>query len=293
MDDYYFSCRVDQVQYCEQNSALAEIASHNFSVLGAENIAVNIGDGLELLPGIHKECGRIDWIYLDPSRRKKDRTRVYRLEDYEPNVLVVLAELFKVAPNVLLKTSPLLDLKEGTRKLSHVREVHVVAVRNEVRELLWWLQESYEGQADRIAVDLHYQGDPFRFSPEAEETTPVAYSQPLKYLYEPNAAILKAGGFKKVGAAYGLFKLHPHTHLYTSEELIPFPGRRFEISETLPYKPGKLPFDKANVSTRNFPETVARIRKRNRIRDGGDIYLFFVRTADDYLKVLVGKPVMD
>jgi hypothetical protein len=271
---------------------LAEIASHNFSVLGAENVAVSIGNGLELLPVIQKECGRIDWIYLDPSRRKKDRTRVFRLEEYEPNVPGVLPELFKVAPNVLLKTSPLLDLKEGARKLSHVREVHVVAVRNEVRELLWWLQEGYEGQADRIAVDLHYHGSPLRFSPEAEERAPVAQSQPLKYLYEPNAAILKAGGFKIAGAAYGLFKLHPLTHLYTSEKLLPFPGRRFEISQILPYKPRKLPFAKANESTRNFPETVARIRKRNRIRDGGDTFLFFVRTADESLKVLVGKPVV-
>ena len=114
---------------------------------------------------------------------------------------------------------------------------------------------------------------------------------PMKYLYEPNASMLKAGAFKTAAQRYDLFKLHPSTHLYTADSLVSFPGRRFEIKNRLPYKPGKLPYRKANVSSRNFPESVATIRKRNRIKDGGTTYLFFVRCKDDSLCVLETKPV--
>jgi hypothetical protein len=291
VDDFYFSRTIQEVHYCEQDPQLAEIASHNFKRLGAENIVVHTGDGMAQLPVIASENDRIDWIYLDPSRRKKDRTRVFRLEDYEPRVAEILPELFRASPNVLLKTSPLLDLTEGAKELGNVREVHVVGIRNEVKELLWWLQEGYEGDADRIALDLFYGNSPFRFALQEEQRSEVAFSRPSTYLYEPNASLLKAGAFKTVGARFGLGKLHRHTHLYTSETLIPFPGRVFKILRTLPYKPGKLPFHKANVSVRNFPENVSRIRKRNRIKDGGNTYLFFIKSLDDSLQVLACEPV--
>ena len=291
VDDFFFSRTIQAVHYCEQDPQLAEIASHNFKRLGVENIIVHTGDGMAQLPVIAGENDRIDWIYLDPSRRKKDRTRVFRLEDYQPRVAEILPELFRSSPNVLLKTSPLLDLKEGAKALGNVREVHVIGIRNEVKELIWWLQEGYDGDADRIALDLFYGNSPFRFALQEEQRSEVAFSRPLNYLYEPNASLLKAGAFKTVGARYGLGKLHRHTHLYTSETLIPFPGRVFKIVQTLAYKPGKLPFHKANVSVRNFPENVSRIRKRNRIKDGGNTYLFFIKSLDDSLQVLACEPV--
>jgi hypothetical protein len=125
-----------------------------------------------------------------------------------------------------------------------------------------------------------------KFTASEETTAEAPFEMPMKYLYEPNASILKAGAFKTAARRYGLFKLHPSTHLYTSATLVPFPGRCFEIKAVLPYKPGKLPYRKANVSSRNFPESVAAIRKRNRIKDGGSTYLFFVRCRDESLYVL-------
>jgi hypothetical protein len=292
VDDYFFSRRFREVHYCEQSEPLAEIASHNFKKLGAENIHVHKGDGVGMLAGILKRSGRADCIYLDPSRRKADRSRVFRLEDCQPPVLDILPELLEASPNLLLKTSPLLDLAEGEKKLQFVREIHVVGVKNEVKELIWWLRKGSVAPAERVVLDLHYSTDPLRFSTAEEAGAEIEFSLPMRYLYEPNASMLKAGSFKLIARRYGLFKLHPHTHLYTSDSLITFPGRRFEIQKFLAYKPGKLGFRKANVSTRNFPETVARIRKRNRIRDGGNTYLFFTRCIDESLKVLCCEPVI-
>ena len=286
VDSSFFSRRFRKVHYCEQDPDLAAIAAHNFKVLGAENIRVHVGNGIDLLGEIVTSEDRVDWIYLDPSRRKSDRTRVFRLEDCLPPLPGVLPELFRHSPDILIKTSPMLDIAGGVRNLGHVREVHAAGLGNEMRELLWWVQKGDEGPAVRTAVDLSFGDMPVRFTAEQESGAGVKFSLPATYLYEPNAALLKAGGFNTAAVQFGLFKIHRLTHLYTSDTLIPFPGRRFRILQVIPYKPGKLPFKKANVSVRNFPESVARIRKRNRIDDGGDTFLFFVRAWDESLQVL-------
>ena len=291
VDTYFFSRRFQVVYYCERDAALAEIASHNFRELGASNIHVHIGDGIQFLKEFPGESGEAAWIYLDPSRRTAEKGRVYSLEAYQPPLPDVLPELLGISPNLLIKTSPMLDISEGIRKLGPVREVHVVGVKNEVRELLWWLQRDYNKEPDILATDLNYDFPPLKFSTSQESQAEVSHSMPLSYLYEPNASVLKAGGFRTGALEYGLSKLHPHTHLYTSAEAKPFPGRRFKILKTTPYKPGRLPYTKANVSTRNFPESVAKIRKRNRIRDGGSTYLFFAKCLDESLQVLEAKPL--
>jgi hypothetical protein len=160
-----------------------------------------------------------------------------------------------------------------------------------VKELLWWLEKDWTEPPELVAVDLNHPSDPLRFTGAEESASDPSFRMPMKYLYEPNASMLKAGAFKTAALRYDLFKLHPSTHLYTSDSLVPFPGRRFEIENLMPYKPGRLPYRQANVSSRNFPESVATIRKRNRIRDGGKTYLFFVRCKDDSLGVLETYPV--
>ena len=280
-----------EVHYVERNPDLAQIASHNFEVLGGKNIRVHQGDALALMQGDlmeGKPFGHhsFDWIYLDPSRRKENRRKVFLLEDCEPPLPEILPELFKVSKNIMVKTSPMLDITEGIRQMRNVREVHIVAVGNEVRELIWLLQKGYTQDTERIAVDLKSGFSPFRFYASQELVAEAPFSDPMEYLYEPNAAILKAGGFKSIAARFQLNKIHLNTHLYTSDSCIAFPGRRFKILQDVEYKPGKLPYTKANVSTRNFPESVATLRKRNRIKDGGETYLFFVRSADESLRVL-------
>ncbi len=290
VDSYFFSKRFEKVHYCERNPDLAAIAAHNFRQLGAPNVRVHTGDGMDLLEKIRAEGEAIDWIYLDPSRRGKGGKRVFRLSDCEPPVVELLPRLFAAANNILLKTAPMLDVTEGIQQLGKVREVHVAGIRNEVKELLWKLGKDRLEAPEILAVDLGFPFQPLRFTAQEESESEAPLAMPMRYLYEPNACILKAGAFKTTAVQYGLFKLHPSTHLYTSDTLVAFPGRRFEITGILPYKPGKLPFRKANVSSRNFPESVEKIRKRNRIKDGGATYLFFVRCMDESLYVLETQP---
>lgn len=290
VDSYFFARQFEQVHYCEIDPDLAEIAAHNFQVLGAGNIEVHAQSGLDVLAALREKRERPTWVYADPARRSVSGGRVIRLEEYQPDIPAHLNSLLEATDNLLVKTSPMLDLAAGTRSLHSLREIHVVAVANEVRELLWWMQPGYNGPCTRVALDLE-GGEPLHFTPEEEAAANTAVSLPLAYLYEPNAALMKAAPFGLLGERYGLGKLHRHTHLYTSDTLRPFPGRRFKIVEVLPYKAGKLPFTKANIATRNFPESVERIRQRTRIKPGGSTYLFFVKTADETLKVLVTEAV--
>lgn len=290
VDSYFFARRFETVHYCEVNPELAEIASHNFDRLGAGNIAVHAQSGLEVLAELRAKGVRPDWIYADPSRRDAGGGRVIRLEDYLPDIPSNLDTLLAATDNLLVKTSPMLDLAAGSRSLQAVREIHVVAVANEVKELLWWMQPGFRGPCTRVALDLE-GGEPLSFTPGEEALATCTYGPPLAFLYEPHAALMKAAPFGLLGERYGLAKLHRHTHLYTSQNLVPFPGRRFRLREVLPYKAGRLPFVKAHVATRNFPESVAAIRRRTGIKPGGETYLFFVKISDDSLKVLVTEAV--
>ena len=280
VDSYHFSKRVRQVHYFEMNPELAEITAHNFTVLGAENITVAKADGISVL----KQNEQIyNWIYLDPSRRAQHNRRVFLLEEGVPNILDVLPILFDKTAKVLLKTAPLLDIQKGMKDLTQVSEVHVVAVQNEVKELLWILDESPKVEPDIIAINItKKRTESLTFKLSEERMVESNFSRPLEFLYEPNAAILKAGAFKTIADRYGLKKLHVNSHLYTSSTLVDFPGRRFQITDMHPYAK-KLPFDKANITTRNFPHSVDTLRKKHRIASGGDKYIFFTKTIDDQL----------
>ena len=283
VDSYYFSQQIDQLTYCEINPSLAEITAHNFQVLGANNIDVKHGDGMRFL---HENKKTYDWIYVDPARRGKQKQRVFRLEDGKPDVIEHLQLLLDRAGKILLKTAPMLDIQQGLRDLQNVSQIHVVSVRNEVKELLWVLNKSQDKEPEIITVNLKKEEKQvFTFLPSMEKATSSSFSNPLQFLYEPNAAILKAGAFKLVGERYGLHKLNVNSHLYTSEELIDFPGRTFHIQTVYPYSK-KLPFRKANVATRNFPIKADALSKKHRIRSGGDDYLFFTKNKEDKLLVI-------
>ncbi|WP_313786494.1 THUMP-like domain-containing protein [[Muricauda] lutisoli] len=294
VDSYFFSKKIDQVFHCEINQELSGIASHNFKVLGQENIQCLSEDGIEFLK---RSTDSFDWIYVDPSRRNDKKGKVFLLEDCLPNLPEHLPLLFEKSHRILVKTSPLLDIKMGITALNFVKEVHVVAAQNEVKELLFVLEKGYVGSIQVKTINLlPEQRDMFNFELEQEQDAQIHYGEPLSYLYEPNTAILKSGGFKSVAKAYDLVKLHPHSHLYTGDKIIDFPGRRFEIHQLLPYSKKSLKtiaVSKANITTRNFPLSVAEIRKKHNIKDGGNRYLFFTKTIDDALLVLDCEKVMD
>ncbi len=277
VDDFYFSRNFESIIHCELNPELSEITEHNFKELGVGNCTFFAGDGLVLLQNSEE---KFDWIYLDPSRRSDVKGKVFLLKDCLPNVPDNLELLFLKSNNVMMKTSPLVDISQGISELKGVKEIHVVAVKNEVKELLWILEK--ESSGDILIKTVNLIGEDkqeFEFALSSEGNQDPKYSLPLNYLYEPNSAILKSGAFNQVSVQLELFKLNKHSHLYTSQDLIPFPGRSFEIKEVIPFQKKVLKKrfggSKANITIRNFPKKVDELRKDLNIKDGGDVYLFF------------------
>lgn len=292
IDCFYFSKQFKAVTHCEINDTLSNIVNHNYKQLKVKNINTLNTDGISYLKSLNKNY---DWIYIDPSRRHDSKGKVFFLNDCSPNVPEHIELLFKYSKNIMIKTSPLLDLSVGIGELKHVKTIHVVAVNNEVKEVLWVLENGFEGDTNIETVNLKKEkNDYFNFYLENEKACESKYSLPLSFLYEPNSAILKAGGFDSISKPLNIFKLHKHSHLYTSEFLIDFPGRSFKIENIISYNKKdirKLVIAKANISTRNFPETVQQIRKKFNIKDGGSIYLFFTINIENEKIVLVTSKV--
>ena len=292
VDSYFFSKRFKDVVHCEMDEHLSEIAAHNFKVLNADSITAINYDGIQFLEENQKHY---DWIYVDPSRRHESKGKVFFLKDCLPNIPDLLDVLFNRSNHVMIKTSPLLDISAGIQELKFVKEIHVVSVENEVKELLWILEFGYEGHLKVTTVNLKKnQNESFTFILDDETEADVIYSEPLSFLYEPNAAILKSGAFKTVSSQLKVFKLHVNTHLYTLDSIIDFPGRRFKIESVLPYSKQNLKsiaIKKANITTRNFPESVSQIRKKFKISEGGNIYLFFTTNYKNEKIVIICSKV--
>ncbi|WP_313777732.1 MULTISPECIES: THUMP-like domain-containing protein [Flavobacteriaceae] len=287
VDTYFFSKKIDIVFHCEINTELSKIAAHNFDILGQKNIKCIPEDGIAYLKKIPEE---FDWIYIDPSRRNDVKGKVFLLQDCLPNLPEQLDNLFEKSKNILVKTSPLLDIKQGLQELDFVKEIHVVSVKNEVKELLFILEHDFSGDVLLKTINLLPNSqEVFNFELEKEKEAIVELDTPKEYLYEPNAAILKSGGFKSVGNYFGLKKLHLHSHLYTASTFVDFPGRVFSVLEIIPYSKTnlkKFARNKANITTRNFPIPVTELRKKHNIKDGGEVYLFFTTSEKDTLVVL-------
>ena len=292
VDCLYFSKRFKTVEHCEINKSLSKIATHNYKQLKIKNITTIPTDGIPYLLGSDRVY---DWIYIDPSRRHDSKGKVFFLKDCLPNVPEHLDLLFKHSKNILIKTSPLLDLSIGTDELKHIKTIHVIAINNEVKELLWELDNQYEGEIIIETVNIKKEKkDFFRTSINKEAIAESKYHYPCFYLYEPNSAILKGGAFNSISEQLSIFKLHKHSHLYTHNTLIDFPGRRFKVEQIIPYtkkEMRKAAISKANITTRNFPETVQQIRKKHKIKDGGDTYLFFTTFKDGSKNIIVAKAV--
>ncbi|WP_406683534.1 class I SAM-dependent methyltransferase [Seonamhaeicola sp. MEBiC1930] len=286
VDCFYFSKRFKNVTHCELNTELSNIVKYNYQQLSANNIDVFHTDGIKHLKTNHK---KFDWIYIDPSRRHDSKGKVFFLKDCLPNVPEHLDVLFNISNNILIKTSPLLDISVGINELKHIKAIHVVAINNEVKELLWELENNYDNTIKIKTVNIKKkQKETFSFVFNSNKT-PTTYSKPLSYLFEPNSAILKSGGFNEISNQLNVLKLHQHSHLYTTDTLIDFPGRAFKIIKVVSYNKKefkKLNITNANLTTRNFPETVQQIRKKLKIKDGGNLYLFFT-TDNTNSKIII------
>ncbi len=291
VDAFAFSKQMKQVYHCEINENLSKIVTHNYKQLYIKNIKTIACDGIKYL---QKDNTKFDWIYIDPSRRNDCKGKVFLLKDCLPNVPENIDFLFEKCDNILLKNSPILDLTSAIKELKFVKEIHIVAVQNEVKELLFILEKDYINSIQIKTVNFNKNNIQL-FDFKLNKTAIATFSLPKKHVYEPNSAILKSGGFNQISHQLNIDKLHQHSHLYTSNQLINFPGRRFEIKHIISFDKKLLkkliPTKKANITTRNFPQTVAQIRKKTGLRDGGNQYLFFTTDCNNKHLVLICEKI--
>jgi 16S rRNA G966 N2-methylase RsmD len=281
IDDYYFSKKINTIVHCEINAELSEIVSHNFKQLNALNINCIEGDSLITLEQLNQ---KFSWIYIDPSRRNDAKGKVFMLKDCLPNVPDLQDTYFEYSDNILIKTAPILDISAGLQELKNVKQIHIVALDNEVKELLWSIEKDYNGEISIKTVNFTKKNkEVFDFN--MNSTSEVNYGLPKKYLYEPNSAVMKSGGFNQIASFFTVDKLHKNSHLYTSDELIGFPGRTFQIEKIVNCSKKDMienfSNQKMNVTVRNFPDTVENIRKKWKIKDGGNQYCFFTTDKNE------------
>lgn len=284
VDTYFLSEQFSHTDYVEQNEELCRIAAHNFALSQKSkverqklSIAIHNTTAEDFL--LSSPCGEAGWglIFLDPARRDSHGSKVFRLEDCTPNVVELLPTLLAHSKRLLIKLSPMLDLTQAVTSLSQVNwDIHIVAIKNEVKEVL--LLSGGTGQI--TTIDLAQKDQAFVFTREEEQHCglDIRDGKLANYLYEPNAAILKAGAYKLVAQRFGLHKLDVNTHLYTSRQFIEnFPGRVWRITE-------KQNLKQANVLTRNYPLTPEQLKKKLHLRDGGTAFVIGCRVA--------GKPTL-
>ncbi len=298
VDAYYLSEVFDRFFYVEKQPELCRIASHNFKALNRPGIQVFENESEEFL----QQSGKLDFVYLDPSRRNRDGNKVTALRDCSPDPATLYEDLIKKAGLVLIKLSPMIDLSLALKALPHTRQIHVVALDNDCKEVLFLLDAKYQtADPDITAVNLKNNAADqvlkFRRSDEANASC-VYTAQVGDYLYEPNVSLLKAGAFIMPAQAYGLEKLHKNTHLYTSNKFkSDFPGKIFEVKTISSAKTKdfhkKLPgLQQANLVVRNVPMSVEALRKKLNLKEGGEDFVFACTLADESKVFLYGKRLL-
>ena len=280
IDTLFFARRGQTTHYCEQDAHLCRLARHNFATLGQDNIAVHEGDSIAWLQA--QPEGSLGTLFVDPARRDSHGGRVTAFDDCTPDIIPLLPLFRSRAKQLMVKASPMLDIQAALRQLGAVKEVHVVAVGGECKELLFL---SGDGPTEIVCTDIpnrppansQFSIFNFQFPEEQSARCPVAEGV-QHYLYEPHAALMKGGCYRLIGQRYGLSVLDPNTHLYTSDSPVAdFPGRSFEVlAVTAPSAKAVkkfFPDGRAHVVCRNFPLRADLLQKQLRLREGGDLFL--------------------
>ena len=300
VDFSWMSKAFNEATYVERDSELFAISSHNFGLVNLVNSVKTLNmDGIDYL----HQLTHATVIFLDPARRDDKGARTYGIADCTPNVLEIKDELLQKADIVILKLSPMLDWRKAISDLGeqNVREVHIVSVQNECKELLLVLSASQPAPPYALfTINLLSDGTSQQFqvpSPTSLHPSPVTLHQsPVTlhhYLYEPNASIMKAGCFQELAQHYNVQPLAPNSHLFASEQPIAdFPGRSFQISAISSMNKKELKtvlsdIHSANITTRNFPLSVADLRKKLKLADGGNVYIFATTLANNQHVLIV------
>ena len=340
VDFSYIAARLGvKSMYVERQAHLCEAAKENFARLGLKNAIVKNGDGVEVLhslamsnncplamsnapsSSLPKTSSRLKLIFIDPARRDEAGNKVVSLKDCTPDVTQLQDEMLAKADYVIIKLSPMLDWHRAVSELSHVREVHIISVNNECKELLLVLSAKNMGEnisqsnkpspnaasSDALALNApslkvfcvnDHQQMSYEETDDSSVTIADVDSQAMQYLYEPNASLMKAGCFGVISQRYGLRMLAKNSHLFVSTkdtELVEdFPGRTFRILAVSSFNKKELKrhlagITKANIATRNFPLSVAELRKRLKLKDGGDMYIFATTLSDDSHVLVITK----
>ncbi len=271
--------------YVERNEDLCKLALHNFQVLQQEHVEVVNEDAIDYL----SKMGAVDCIYLDPARRSIEGKKVFMLADCEPDVSSHFNLLLSKSNLLIVKLSPMLDITQLLTELKCIDEIHIISVDNDCKEVLLVANKNSINPPVFKAVNFVKSGiQEFTFGTETEiSSQPIYTNQPKRYLYEPNSSVLKAGAFKSISSVFQLEKLHVNTHLYTANVLVSdFPGRVFEVERVYGNSKSELKrmsknTPKANISARNYMLSVAELRKKSGIKDGGDQYVFACKLSDN------------
>ncbi len=288
IDGFAAAQHFDDLILIERNENNAELLAHNASIV-AKNARVVHADANDYV----LDMPQADVVFIDPQRREKGHKGFFAFEDCSPNVIDLLEHLPSKTKKLVVKASPLLDVEQGILNLMYVSQVHLVQWQRECKEVLFVLDFERETEPDKvqiIAVDLDDDGNiqkEFTYVLSDEKNANVECAMPQKYIYEPDPAFQKAGGFKMMAQQYGVKKLHLNTHLYTAEFCNKdFPGRVLEINDILPVQKKSLKVKKADLRVRNFPSTVEALRKKLALRDGGE-HRIYATTLNDGSKKLI------
>ena len=297
VDFSFTSCAFAAATYVERNEQLCHIVEHSLPLLGLNNATVVCADAVEYLSTVEPQT----MLFLDPARRDEHGAKTVMLADCTPDVVQLLPQLLEKSRFTMLKLSPMLDWHKAVDDLQGtVREVHIVSVGGECKELLLVLSTVVESELKVYCADLSTASDTssiFVYTPGS--SAPVANSklktQNSKFVHEPNASIMKAGCFDELAAAYGVSPVSRNSHLFLSDEPVEdFPGRSFVVERVTTMNKGELRkalvgIEKANIATRIFPLTVAELRKRLKIKDGGDVYIFATTTTEGVHLLLISR----
>ena len=290
VDMAFMSAGFKQAVHVEMQPQLCAISSENYKCLGLNHVQVVCSDGV----GYLHQMEHADLIFIDPARRDQHGARTYGIADCTPNVLEIIDEMLQKADRVMIKLSPMLDWQKTVADVGNVSQVHIVSVGNECKELLL---EVKKGKDEKVKVFC--VNDDQVFSYEIGETHSFTPSplHSFTFLYEPNASVMKAGCFNLISHRFGITQPDANSHLFLSDKLVEgFPGRGFVIERVSTMNKRELKealagIDKANVAVRNFPLSVADLRKRLKLKDGGDVYIFATTDAKKGHLVMVCRKI--
>lgn len=296
VDFFFMSQPFQRRVYVEQQQELCDIARHNFDLLN-HPCTVVCGSATEYL----HQMPHASAIYIDPARRDAHGARTYSISDCTPNVLELQELLVKKADRVIIKLSPMLDWHKAASDLQHISAIHIVSVQNECKELLLVLADGAMSEAPVVCINLLADGTHqcFEYNPATNaQSANVNAKVNATYLYEPNASIMKAGCFDEIGNFYQICKLSANSHLYVSDhEVKDFPGRGFQILSIPSMNKRELKealrdIDRANITVRNFPMSAEALRKRLRLKDGGDLYIFATTVGDGSHQLFICRKIV-